>query len=109
MKQLLDLIYMGMRLFGVFSLSPTAASLISAILHYLCICLFDVPLLLLFPLSALVLQGSALLATSSIAAAAVQLIPVVVVLAAIIDAPLGLPPPPPHADSRRIACPQMHH
>ncbi len=88
MRQLLELIYMGVRLGGMFSLSPTAALLISAILRYLCIRSFDVPLLLLLPPSALVLQGGALLAAGCIATAAVQLIPVVVVLAAIIDAPL---------------------
>jgi hypothetical protein len=71
MKQLLELIYMGVRLGGVFSLSPMAALSISAILRYLCICSFDVPLLLLLPPSALALQGGALLAASSIAAAAV--------------------------------------
>ncbi len=94
MKQLLELIYTGVRLSGMFSLSPTAASLISTILHYLCVCLFDIPLLLLLPPSALALQGGALLATGGIAAAAVQLIPVVVALAAVIDAPLPLPSPP---------------
>ncbi len=77
----------------MFSLSSTAASLISAVLRYLCVCLFDVPLLLLLPPPALVLQGGALLAASCIAVAAVQLVPVVVVLAAVIDAPLPLPPP----------------
>jgi hypothetical protein len=77
----------------MFSLSPAAASLISAILRYLCVCLFDIPLLLFLPPSALVLQGGALLAASHIAAAAVQLVPIVVVLTAVIDTPLPLPPP----------------
>jgi hypothetical protein len=104
MKRLLELIYMGVRVRqGVmFSLSPTAALLISAVLRYLCVCLFDVPLLLLLPLPALALQGGALLAASRIAAAAVQLVLVVVVLAAVIDAPLPLPPPR-RAGSRHIA------
>jgi hypothetical protein len=93
MKQLLELIYMGVRQGVMFSLLPTAASLISAVLRYLCVCLFDVPLLLLLPPPALALQGGALLAASRIAAAAVQLMPVVVVLTAVIDAPLPLPPP----------------
>jgi hypothetical protein len=73
---------------------------VSAILRYLCVCLFGVPLLLLLPPSALALQGGALLATSRIAPAAVQLIPVVVVLAAVINAPLPLPAP---------ACWQLPH
>jgi hypothetical protein len=85
---------MGVRLGVVFSSLPTAASLISAILHYLCVCLFDVPLLLFLPLSAHALQGGALLAAGRIAAAAVQLIPVIVVLASVINAPLPLPSPP---------------
>jgi hypothetical protein len=93
MKQLLELIYTGVRLGVLFSLLPTTALLISAILCYLCLCLFDVPLLLLLPPSALAPQGGAFLATGHIAATTVQLIPVVVVLAAVIDAPL-LPPPP---------------
>ncbi len=93
MKRLLELIYMGVRQGVMFSLSPMAAWSISAILRYLCVCLFDVPLLLLLPPPAVVLQGGALLATSCIAAAAVQLVPVVVVLTAVIDAPLLLPPP----------------
>jgi hypothetical protein len=94
MKQFLELIYMGVRQGVMFSLSPSAASLISAVLCYFCVCLFDVPLFLLFPLPALVLQGGALLAASHIAAAAVQLVPAVVVLAAVINAPLPPPPPP---------------
>jgi hypothetical protein len=98
---------MGVRQGVMFSLSPTAASSISTILHYLCVCLFDVPLLLLLPPPALALQGGALLAASRIAAAAVQLVPVVVVLAAVIDAPLPLPPPW-RAGSRHIACPWTH-
>ncbi len=77
----------------MFSLLPTAASLISAVFRYLCVCLFDVPLLLLLPPPALALQGAALLAASPIATAAVQLVPIVVVLAAVINAPLPLPPP----------------
>ncbi len=77
----------------MFSLSPMATLLISAVLRYLCVCLFDVPLLLLLPPPAFALQGGALLAASRIAAAAVQLVPVVVVLATVIDAPLPLPPP----------------
>jgi hypothetical protein len=85
---------MGVRQGVMFSLLPMAASLISAVLRYLCVCLFDVPLLLLLPAPALALQGVALLAASHIAAVAVQLVPVVVVLAAVIDAPLPLPPPP---------------
>jgi hypothetical protein len=93
MKQLLELIYMGVRQGVMFSLSPTAALLISAILRYLCVCLFDIPLLLLLPPPAFALQESALLAASRIAAAAVQLVPIVVVLAAVIDAPLPLPTP----------------
>ncbi len=93
MKQLLELIYMGVRQGVMFSLSPTAALLISAIICYLCVCLFDVPLLLLLPPPALALQEGALLAASCIAATAVQLMPVVVVLAAVIDANLPLPPP----------------
>jgi hypothetical protein len=92
---------MGVRLGVVFSLSPTAASLISAILHYLCVRSCDVPLLLLLPPSALALQGGALHVASHIASAAVQLIPVVVVLAAVLDAPRPLPPPP--------ACWQLPH
>jgi hypothetical protein len=95
MKQLLELIYTGLRLDVVFSLLPMAASLISAILRYLCVRSFDVPLLLLLPPSALALQGGAHLATGHIAAAAIQLIPVIVVLAAVIDTPLPLLPPPP--------------
>jgi hypothetical protein len=75
----------------MFSSLPAPALSISAILCYLCVRLFDVPLLLLLPLSALVLQGDVLRAAGRIAAAAVQLIPVVVVLAAVIDAPLPLP------------------
>jgi hypothetical protein len=63
------------------------------ILCYLCACLFDVPLFLLLPPSALALQEGALLAASRIAAAAVQLISIVVILAAVINAPLLLPPP----------------
>jgi hypothetical protein len=77
----------------MFSLLPTATLLISTVLRNLCVCLFDVPLLLLLPPPALALQEDALLAASRIAAAAVQLVPVVVVLAAVIDAPLPLPPP----------------
>ncbi len=102
MKQLLELIYMGVRQGVMFSLSPTTTSSISAILRYLCVCLFDVPLLLLLPPPALALQGGALLAASRIAAAAVQLVPVVVVLPAVIDAPLPLPPPQ-RAGSRHMA------
>jgi hypothetical protein len=93
MKQLLELIYMGLRLGVMFSLTLMAALSISAIIRYLCVCLFDVPLLLLLLPSALALQGGALLATSRIAATAVQLVPVVVVLAAVINTPLPLPPP----------------
>jgi hypothetical protein len=93
MKQLLELIYTGVRLGIMFSLSLMAAMLISAIHHHLCVCLFDVPLLLLLPPSALALQGGALLAAGRIAVAADQLIPIVVVLATVIDAPLLLPPP----------------
>jgi hypothetical protein len=86
---------MGRRLGVVSSMSPTAALSISAIICYLCVRLFVVPLLLLLPQSAPALQGGALLAASRIAAANVQLIPVVVVLAAVINAPLSLPSPPP--------------
>ncbi len=93
MKQLLELIFKGVRQGVMFSLSPMAASLISAVLRYLCVCLFNVPLLLLLPLPALALQGGAFLATGRIAAAAVQLVPIVVVLATVIDAPLPLTPP----------------
>ncbi len=57
MNCLLDFIYMGVRLGGVFSLLLEPALLVSAILCYLCVHLFDVPLLLLLPLSALALQG----------------------------------------------------
>ncbi len=84
---------MGVRQGVMFSLLPTAALLISAVLRYLWVCLFNVPLLLLLPLPALALQGSALLAACRIAAAAVQLVPIIVVLAAVINAPLLLPPP----------------
>jgi hypothetical protein len=107
MKQLLELICTRVRLGVMFSLSPTAASSISAILRYLCVRLFNVPLLLLFPLSALALQGGALLAAGRIAAVAVQLIPVVVVLAAVINAPLPLPSPR-CAGGCHIARPLMH-
>jgi hypothetical protein len=86
---------MGVRLGVVFSLSPMAALSISSILPYLHVCLFDAPLLLLLPLSALALHQGSLRAASRIApAAGVQLIPIVVVLAAVIDAPLPLFPPP---------------
>jgi hypothetical protein len=104
MKQLLELIYMGVRQGVVFSLSPTAASLISVVLCYLYVCLFDVPLLLLLPPPALLLQGDALLAISRIAAAVVQLVPVIAVLAAVINAPLPLPPP---ARWRSPHCPSL--
>ncbi len=77
----------------LFSLLPTAALWISTILCYLCLRLFDVPLLLLCPLSALALHVVALLAASRIAATAVQLIPIAVVFATVLDAPLLLPPP----------------
>jgi hypothetical protein len=70
-----------------------AVLLISVISCYLCLCLFDVPLLLLLSPSALALQEGALLAAGCFAAAAVQLIPIVVVLATVIDAPLPLTPP----------------
>jgi hypothetical protein len=93
MKRLLELIYMGVRLGGMFSLVPMAASLISAVLRHLCVCLFDVPLLLILPPPAFALQGGALLAARHIAATAVQLVPIVVVLATVINAPLPLPPP----------------
>ncbi len=86
MKQLLELIYTGVMLGVVFSSSLTAASSISAILRYLCIRSFDVPLLLLLPPSALALQGGALLAAGRIATATAQLVPVVVILAAVINA-----------------------
>jgi hypothetical protein len=79
---------------------------ISAILHYIHVRLFNIPLLLLLPPSALALQKGALLAASHIATAAVQLIPVVVILAAVIDAPLLLPPPW-HAGGLRIARPLL--
>jgi hypothetical protein len=92
----------------MFSLPPAPALLISAILCYLCVHLVDTPLLLRLPPSALALQGGALLASGRIAAAAVQLIPIVVVLAAIINAPLPLPPPPWHAGGRHIAHRRMH-
>jgi hypothetical protein len=85
MKELLELIYIGVRLDVMFSLLPTATSSISAILRYLSVCLFNVAPLLLLPLSVLARQGGALLAASRIAAAAV--------LAAVIDAPLLLPLP----------------
>jgi hypothetical protein len=71
MKQLLELIYMGARLGVMFSLLPMAALSISTIFRYLCVCSFDVPLLLLLSPAALVLQGGALRAASRIAAAAV--------------------------------------
>jgi hypothetical protein len=71
MKQLLELIYMGMRLGGVISLLLTGALSIFAIPLYLCVRSFDVHLLLLLPPSALVLQGGALLTAGCISAAAV--------------------------------------
>jgi hypothetical protein len=99
---------MGVRLGGIFSLSPAPASSISTILRYLCVRSFDVPLLLHLPPSALAPQGGALLAAGRIAAAAVQLIPAVVVLAAVISAPLLLPLPPWRAGGRRITHPRTH-
>jgi hypothetical protein len=57
MKQLLELIYTGVRLGVVFSLSPMAASLISAILHYLCVRSFDNLFFCFFPRQPLHFKG----------------------------------------------------
>jgi hypothetical protein len=57
MKLLLELIYTGVRLGVMFSLSPTAALSISAILHYLCVRSFDNLFFCFFPRQPLRFKG----------------------------------------------------